>query len=77
MASKFNEIKLYGERTSTLSYNSHRFPAVLKNSNGFFSLKGTKLTQSHIFGKRKFKQVFTAQKLVNLKKSDAIGQAPL
>ena len=36
VASKFNEIKLYEERTSTLFYNSHRFPAVLKNSNGFF-----------------------------------------
>ena len=36
VASKFNEIKLYGKRISTLSYNSHLFPAVLKNSNGFF-----------------------------------------
>ena len=60
VACKFNEIKLYEERTSTLFYNSQRFPAVLKNSNGFFSLKGTKLTQSYSFGKRKFKKVFTA-----------------
>ena len=35
VASKLSEIKLYEERTSTLSYNSHRFPAVLKNCNGF------------------------------------------